>query len=148
MCKDPDNAGAMIVSRIIGVPEDRITVSNARVTLNGREIERNSVGPSVVYEETASGERVPFEVSLSEERMGARNYTIAFMERGRDRREFRHDVESGFFLVSDNRNRTRDSRHFGEIPIENCIGMPFLIVWPGEDSGDFKKKNRILEWID
>jgi hypothetical protein len=69
------------------------------------------------------------------------------MDRAGDKDFSEFEVESGFFIVSDNRNMARDSRHFGEVPIEDCIGTPFIVIWPGPDSGDFKFKNRLLEWI-
>ena len=55
--------------------------------------------------------------------------------------------DDSFYLVGDNRNMARDSRNFGPVPIDSCIGEAMFLLWPGEDSGDLKFSDRVFEWI-
>jgi signal peptidase I len=146
LCRDPEHPGAVIVSRILGVPGSTISIRNNNPTINGQEIQHQFDG-NVIYEDNTAGEHSEFLITVGEEKVAGTLFSIALMERAGDK-DFQHyAVEEGFFLVGDNRNRSRDSRHFGEVTIADCIGMPFLILWPGPDSGDFLFKNRILEWL-
>jgi signal peptidase I len=146
LCRDPENPNTMIVSRIMGVPGSTISIQNNSPYINGKQIQHQFHG-TVIYEDNIAGEHSEFLVSIGEEKIGGTVFSIALMERSGDKNFDHYAVEEGFFLVGDNRNRSRDSRHFGEVPIKDCIGMPFLILWPGPDSGDFLFKNRILEWL-
>ena len=67
------------------------------------------------------------------------------MDRAGNKQFAKRKVETGFFLLGDNRNRARDSRHFGEVPIGDCIGKAVLILWPAEDNGDLKRNDRFLK---
>ncbi len=145
LCRDPENPGLMIVSRIIGVPGNTISITNNILIINGRRIQRQSEG-NVMYVET-KGEKLEFLVSIAEEKVGGTVYSLAFMDRAGDKNFDPVEVEEGFLLMGDNRNRSRDSRHFGEVPMKDCVGMPFLILRQGPDSGDFLFKNRFLEWL-
>lgn len=147
VCHDPENPGAMIVSRIVGVPGTEISMTNNQLQINGRQIFRSYAGKHVMYEDATGGEAQRFTLSFAEEKLAGHLYSVGFaQEVGSD--DIRHyEVEEGFYLIGDNRNRARDSRTLGEIPIADCIGTPFIVIWPGPDSGDFKFKNRFLRWI-
>jgi signal peptidase I len=148
MCKDPENPGMMIVSRILGVPGSTFEIRNNDLYLNDRRIDRQFSNPDLLYQDNTGDEQAEFIVSVPTEKVAGHVYNIALTDRAGDRNFDKIDVETGFFLAGDNRNRSRDSREFGEIPINDCVGTPFMIVWPGPDSGDFKFKNRFLNWID
>jgi signal peptidase I len=146
LCRDPEDPSTLVVSRILGVPGSNISIHKNNPNIND-EIVHHQFHGSVMYEDHTAGEETEFLVSLAEEKVAGALFTVAFMERAGDKNFDRYEVEEGFFLLSDNRNRARDSRHFGEVAVEDCIGMPFIIIWPGPDSGDFLFKNRVLEWI-
>lgn len=147
MCKDPDNPDLMIVARIMGVPGSTFAMENNQLIINGKHIDHSFDGPNLLYEDNTGGEHTEQFISVALEKVAGRVYHVAIMNRAGDNSFDETEVESGFFLVGDNRNRSRDSRNFGEIPINDCIGSPFLIVWPGSDSGDFRFKLRFFEWI-
>ena len=149
MCKDPENPGMMVVGRIMGVPGSTFAVKRNMLEINGEIIQRTYDGPKLMYEDnTGGGESVDIEVAVGTEKVGGHVYEVALTDRAGYKSFSETDVESGFYLVGDNRNRARDSRDFGEIPIEDCVGTPFLIIWPGPDSGDFKLKNRLGQWVE
>ncbi len=147
VCRNPENPRTMVVSRIMGVPGSTFGIAGNRPIINGRMLDHHFTN-RIVYEDNTSGEHLEFLVDVGHEYVGGRDFQIALMERAGDR-DFRvREVETGFFLVGDNRNRARDSRHFGEVPVSSCIGKAVLVMWPGEDSGDLEQKNRIFQWLD
>jgi signal peptidase I len=148
MCKDPENPGMMIVLRILGVPGSTFEMKNNVLVLNDAPIAHEQAGPELVYEDNTGGENEEFVVGTATEKAAGHVYEVAMMNRAGDKDFAKTEVEEGFFLVGDNRNRSRDSRDFGEIPIGDCVGNPFLIIRPGPNSGDFKFRNRFLSWVE
>ncbi len=147
ICKDPENPGAMVVGRIMGVPGSTFELKSNTLYLNSNKIERDSVTSGIMYVDNTSNENAEFEIVTATEKVSGHVYNVALMDRAGDKNFSKWEVDSGFFIIGDNRNRARDSRIFGEIPIEDCVGTPFMIIWPADDSGDFKFKNRFLQWI-
>jgi signal peptidase I len=147
MCKDPENPEMMIVLRILGVPGSTFEMKGNSLSLNGNLIAHPQAGPELLYEDNTGGENEEFLVRTATEKVSGHVFDVAMMNRAGDKDFDKIEVEDGFFLVGDNRNRSRDSRDFGEVPIGDCVGTPFLIIKPGPDSGDFKFKNRFLQWI-
>lgn len=147
VCQDPENPDKMVVGRIIGVPGSTVAINANRIIVNGA-MQNYPSSDILIYEDNTSGEQLEFSVSVVEELVGGHFYPVAFMERAGDRDLPTYTVGEGFFLLGDNRNRARDSRHFGEVPIESCLGKAFMVIWPGPDSGDLTKTSRILKWID
>ncbi len=148
MCKDPENPGMMVLGRIMGVPGSTFSMHDNQISVNGAAIQKQYDGPELLYEDNTGGENAEFIISSAEEKVAGHVYNVAIMSRAGPKSFAKTEVETGFFLLGDNRNRSRDSRDFGEIPIEDCVGSPFLIVWPGPDSGDFKFKNRFLDLVE
>ena len=146
VCHDPENPGSMIVSRIVGVPGATVSLGNNTLSVNRKQVFR-SYHSQVYYEDATGGEIMDFTMRLAEEKLGGHVYTVGFVHDQHPENVHNHEVEYGFYLLGDNRNRARDSRHIDEVLIEDCIGTPFIIIWPGPDSGDFKFKNRFLQWI-
>ena len=147
MCKDPENPGQMVIGRIMGIPGSTFEMENNMLNLNGKRIDYTVEGPKLLYEENIDGEHIELQFSTGLEKVSGRVYNTALMNRAGNQSFAKTEIESGFFLIGDNRNRARDSREYGEVPIEDCIGSPFLVIWPGPDSGDFRFRLRFLQWI-
>ncbi|MCP4600543.1 MAG: signal peptidase I [Proteobacteria bacterium] len=147
VCKNPENPDSLIVLRIFGVPGSTISIRSDIPYINGKQKD-HMLSEGIIYEDNNSGEHLEYYVAIAHEYVGGKTFTIALMDRAGNRNFKEHEVEDGFFLLGDNRNRARDSRHFGEIRVEDCIGRAMVIAWPGEDCGDLKRKDRILEWLD
>ncbi|MDD5309669.1 MAG: signal peptidase I [Deltaproteobacteria bacterium] len=148
VCQNPEHPSSMIVGRIMGVPGTTIEQRGDVFLINNEEISHPSVDGSVLYADNTSGENLEYIASLSPEFLGGHAYEVGIMERGFRKDLPRTEVTGGFFLVGDNRNLSRDSRNFGEVPVRSCIGEAMVVLWPSRDSGDFKRMKRIASWID
>lgn len=98
------------IKRIIGLPGDRITISNGVVAVNGETLAEES------YLKTGSTTE-----PASREIQGCDNEpstTLCVVPDGH------------LFVMGDNRNSSQDSRVFGPIPADDVVGKAFVIIWP------------------
>ena len=108
--KSPTNKDIDYIKRIIGVPGDRIRVSNGKYYRN--------------------------DVLLQETFLPTDLFTFAgsFLKENSE-----ITVPSGYYFVSgDNRPHSLDSREFGTIPKGDIIGRAFLRYWPFDRAGVIK----------
>jgi signal peptidase I len=146
VCRNPEDPSRLVVSRIIGVPGSTVGISGNRLVINDDIIDHQFSNP-VLYVEDAHGEPLEFLANVAHEYIGGRHFEVAMMKGGGGNNMSVKEIKEGFFVIGDNRNRARDSRHFGEIPIRDCMGKAFLVIWPGEDSGDLKRNDRWFNWL-
>jgi signal peptidase I len=148
VCDNPEDAGNMVVLRVVGLPGQSVGGWRNHVKLDGEVVQHDMTDP-IFYEDTTSGEVLKYAVRVGWEYVGGQQYSVALMDKG-DRKDFREVVvpDGHFFLMGDNRNMARDSRHFGTVPIDSCLGAAVFLLWPGEDSGDLLFSRRVFGWID
>jgi signal peptidase I len=121
--KYPVNPKENYVKRVIGVPGDRIHLSNRELYLNGRKMSE----PYVVH-------KVPYPNEYRD------NFPLAppdglVMERGMEM--LQTNVHNGelvvppgyYYAMGDNRDNSLDSRYWGLVPRENIVGKPTIIFW-------------------
>ena len=111
--KAPTGNGDEFIKRIIGLPEETISITNGKVSVNG-EILNESYLSDTLY--TSSG---------------------SFLSEGKE-----VTVPSKSYLVfGDNRPRSSDSRVFGFITKEDITGRAWLVYWPIQSAGFVQKIN-------
>jgi len=147
VCENPDDASELVALRIVGVPGDEIAFWRNHIRLNGEVIQHSVLDP-IFYMDRTSDEEMEYAVNVAEELMGGRLYHVALMDRAGGK-EARPVVvpEGHFFVAGDNRNMSIDSRNFGTIPIDSCVGKAVFLLWPAEDSGDLKRTKRLLSTL-
>jgi len=145
VCKNPET-GALVVSRIVALPGTTLAMKNDSLIIDNRQIESLNVATKT-YVNDNSHEGLEFEIHIFREYLGGLHMKVARMKRAGYRNMRKRKVKAGYFLLGDNRNRATDSRNFGEILPANCVGQASVLIWPGEDSGDFKRKDRYFEWL-
>ncbi|MCP4199264.1 MAG: signal peptidase I, partial [Proteobacteria bacterium] len=141
--RNPEDPQSNIVLRIIGVPGSTVSISNDHVFINGNLVERSFEG-HLLYQDHNAEETLEYFVDIAHSFVGGHAYALAFMDRGGGKNFRKHTVRDGFFVLGDNRNMARDSRHFGEVNIDDCIGKAALLLWPAADNGDLKWDDRYL----
>jgi len=125
------------VKRVIGVPGDRVHLSNGQVYVNGQP----TIEPYVIHHATQ------------------RNYyrddfpTTRYIDGNVDSHwwiQMRKLIEDGnlivpeghYFVLGDNRDESLDSRYWGFVPRENIVGRPLLIYWSiNRDADAFPEDN-------
>jgi signal peptidase I len=147
VCRNPENPSSLVVLRVLAVPGMTISIGGNKIRIDQTVIDHAEVAGSLYYVDNTSGEHLEYVATLMHEYVGGHEYLAAFSDQGSDYNFDAHNVEKGLFLVGDNRNRARDSRHFGEVLINDCIGQAIMVIWPAEDSGELKRKDRILKWL-
>ncbi len=144
------------IKRVIGVPGDKITYKNKRLTVNGQEVSYKEL-PDFLDEE-----RLTYAKRFEENLTGVQ-HQILNDERAptyvQDPHNFPHSdlcsfdlegftctvPEGHYFMMGDNRDNSADSRYWGFVPDENIVGKAFGI-WMNQNvitNFDLKKLNRI-----
>ena len=104
----PKNRNLVFIKRIVGLPGDRITISGTTVSRNKQTI-------------TTSSEQSGGSITTSERGRNGQ-YSVVWQKDSGNQRKFK--VPPGHvFVLGDNRDRSRDSRHYGSVPIQDVIGI-------------------------
>jgi len=119
----PSNPRQDWISRVIGLPGDRIQMRGGRLFINGILVERERLegseenAPDVTYMERLPGGVEHQVVEVSDEAPGDNT------------REFLVPAEH-YFMMGDNRDNSNDSRfEVGFVPADNIESRPFFIVF-------------------
>ena len=134
----PEDPSLDYIKRVVGLPGDRISYENKRVSVNGRPV------PVKQMDDYLSRERMQFSRRYTET-LGAREHEILLEEDAptytSQGRSFPYSgnctyntagmtctVPPGhYFMMGDNRDNSSDSRVWGFVPDENIVGKAFFI---------------------
>lgn len=137
--KYPKDPSLDYIKRVVGVPGDKITYKNKRLSVNGKEVsyeplpdylDEEHLSYSKQYLENLTG--APHKI-LNDERAPAYvQNPDAFPKRELctyNVEGFACTVPSGhYFMMGDNRDNSLDSRYWGFVPDQNIVGKAFF-VW-------------------
>jgi signal peptidase I len=138
--RNPTPTGAAnFVARVVAVAGDHLKISGEHVFINGKELERDRVPmESLKFPRQAIG-RVAMEENAG------RRYLVAYGDsKDGDRTQADFDAtipEHHVFVLGDNRDRAKDSRHFGTIHLADIVGYVEYIYWPSESWSRFGVAN-------
>ncbi|HEV7814000.1 MAG TPA: signal peptidase I [Janthinobacterium sp.] len=138
--KYPKDMTQDYIKRVIGVPGDKISYQNKRLTVNGKEVTYTAM------DDYLDDERPVYHKQLQENLIGVQHRvlnddaapTLSLPQVD----DFPHKEncdynEDGFtctvppgnyFMMGDNRDNSADSRYWGFVPDQNIVGKAFL-VW-------------------
>ena len=122
VCRHPRNAGAYVMGRVIGRPGMSIRIERAQLFINNQRVDQNYSGEFQLADPSGHLQRY----NWGYEHLGEVEHLV--MQR-LDRPQTMRPVErvGGLFLMSDNRAPPPDdSRTYGPIQPQNCIGRVFM----------------------
>lgn len=138
--KYPKDMSLDYIKRVVGVPGDKITYENKRLTVNGQllaytqlddYLHAETISYNKQFSENLSGKQ--HRILVDETRPTVRDEQVEDFpnkqacEFGRER--FTCTVPPGnYFMMGDNRDDSTDSRYWGFVPDKNVVGKAFF-VW-------------------
>ena len=117
--KTPEDNATNYIKRVIGLPGDEISYRNKKLMINGEVIN------SRILEDRPAGR---FRERIYEEMIqDAKHRIIKFtgINHGGDSEWIVPEGE--YFMMGDNRDRSKDSRFIGTVPDQNIVGKAFAI---------------------
>jgi signal peptidase I len=122
LCPDPQEAGRVIIGRVLGEAGSTVTIDGAQVTLDGRIIrtERRCSESTFQLRDPSTGQAVIQHCDM--EATGGVVHMRGTLEdlNRRPVGTIRQVAEEHVFLVSDNRGYPFDSRHYGAVERKTC----------------------------
>jgi signal peptidase I len=139
--RNPTPTGAAnFVARVVAVAGDHLKISGEQLFINGKELERDRVPNESL---SFLGNQTTGRVAMEEN--SGRRYLVAYgnsKEGDRAQNDFDGAIpEHHVFVLGDNRDRAKDSRHFGTIHVADIVGYVEYIYWPSESWSRFGVAN-------
>jgi signal peptidase I len=139
----PKNPSIDYIKRVVGLPFDKISYVNKRLTVNDQPITETSLG---VFQGKGQGDEMTGAMTFLENLTGVEHQILN--RNGVPSIEFTFTVPEGqYFMMGDNRDNSNDSRYWGTVPEENLVGKAFFIWmnWDLQYKGiDFARIGTIL----
>ena len=130
----PSDPSVNYIKRVIGLPGDQIVYERQRLTINGDTVDL----------ERAPGSSITAPVYVED--LDGRVHDILVMNEQFSTRDGTYRVPEGhYFVMGDNRDRSRDSRFIGAIPEEYLVGEAVriwmhFVPWKMPDWGRIGQK--------
>ncbi|CAK0771285.1 signal peptidase I [Gammaproteobacteria bacterium] len=119
----PEDPSVDYIKRVVGLPGDRVSYHNKKVTVNGKPMESSPIG---IYQGEGAGSGMSGN-SHFREQLGEVEHDILTAPG-------RLSIEGDFivppdqyFVMGDNRDNSKDSRYWGTLPEQNLVGKAFFI---------------------
>jgi signal peptidase I len=138
--KYPKDMSQDYIKRVIGVPGDRITYENKRLTVNGKPVEYEAMDDYLddehpVYHKQYR-EKLPNVTHRILNTEGARTINLSAVDEFplHENCNYSYDKftcvvpEGNYFMMGDNRDNSADSRYWGFVPDRNIVGKA-VVVW-------------------
>ena len=138
--KYPKDPSQDYIKRVIGVPGDKITYENKRLTVNGQPVEYVPMDDYLDDERPVYHKQFLEKLTNAPHRIlnmdGARTYNQSAVEDfpHHDNCTYSYDgftcivPEGNYFMMGDNRDNSADSRYWGFVPDQNIVGKA-VFVW-------------------
>ena len=134
---NPENKRINFLKRVVAIAGDTVEIKDGQLYVNGEKLQRRELSQSILDKIRIKIEGESLEGQVYEEINGDAKYKIFIAEPPHDktRGDFAKITvpEHHCFVLGDNRNLSRDSRHFGPIPLAIIKGRADYLYWPAKD---------------
>jgi signal peptidase I len=146
VCPHPARPEELVIGRAIAFAGHTVhTDMNGQLYIDDDRTVTGYEGSSRFYDDTRDKE---FQMKNGMISYGGQHDHAFFIEQGDPFSVRRYAVEKGVYLLGDNRSeRSFDSREFGEVDPETCLGQVFMI-WKPAESRDDDVNHHMLEWVE
>ena len=126
---NPNNRFQKYVKRVVALPGDTVAVEDGVLSINGKPVAQSDISAQVASSDSGG--------KVCTETLGGRTYRVlvdaqnADLEKAPPTDLAPTKIPNGrCFVLGDNRNRSRDSRVFGTIPLADVIGRAEFVYFP------------------
>jgi len=117
LLEHPEEAGRLIVRRVVGLPGERVSVQSETPVVNGSRATREAAGEATLLDDR------PLKLKVIKETVLGSHYPVLKdpTRRSVDTREV--TLAGAYYVLSDNRNHGTDSRTFGPVPADHIRAL-------------------------
>jgi signal peptidase I len=135
----PKDPSTDYISRVIGLPGERIQMIDGLLHINGTPVKREQIEDFVDTEKAETNRVKRWRETLPN---GVSHETLDLIENGYYDNTPVYEVPAGhYFMMGDNRDNSTDSRVLsavGYVPFENLIGRADIIFFSTDPNGGFR----------
>lgn len=140
--KYPQNESKNFIKRVIGLPGDKVQITNGKLFINDQQVE---LAPGELPSDKSIEGDITFgKPMVYEEQLGAIRHSMQYL---RDQSNYQFAPvlvpKDAVFVMGDNRDNSQDSRVWGFVAQNKILGRALIIYWSWDGDGRWVRWERI-----
>jgi signal peptidase I len=147
VCEHPEFPDQLIMGRIVGMSGDAIEITRGQLHVNGNIMHEEIEGPFLYMDRKSSTEAFEFKLTRKMQIVHGIIAYLLYDENPVLKDAPKTVVQSGYYLLADNRAGGMDSRTYGEVHESLCHGRAFFIYQTVKGIGDADEIRRAFTFV-